>query len=107
LIRTPIFDPGTFRALVQAAQAVEGAFPGPAWRIAHAAEGVEVYEFVPTDAGWFHERLAAYEQSAYAELMVGVCGADGRVRPRTAAVVRDGGGVFRQMTRPTPVGSSR
>ena len=91
---------------MNAAQAAEGGFPNPAWRLAHAADGVEIYEYAPPDRGWFHERLEVYERQVYAQLMTGVCGADGRLRPRTAAVLRDAGGVYRQAVR-APVGSLR
>ena len=99
IMRTPIYHPGTFQTLVGAAQATADDFPGPGWRLAHAAEGVEIYERADHDAEWFRERVETYEREVYAELMVGVCAADGRIRGRTCTVIRDGAGVYRQQQR--------
>lgn len=100
--RTPIYDQGTFQALLHAACEAGRCLrhAGRYWVPLVRGRQVSVYRLADYSLEWLQERVEQYEFSLYLCLATAHCGRDGALR-RRSRLRRSPSGVYRSLELPT------
>ncbi len=100
--RTPIYDQGTFQALLHAACGARRCLrhAGRYWVPLVRGRQVSVYRLADYSLELLQERVEQYEFSLYLSLATAYCGRDGALR-RRSRLQRSPSGAYRSLELPT------